>query len=97
MPGVIFHPDVLSEIESAFDWYEIQAAGLGYDFMQELEAACQAVAELPETWPRFKTDYRRFLLSKFPYSVIYRNNKHHIFIVAIMHHSRKPGYWKNRK
>jgi plasmid stabilization system protein ParE len=97
MAGIIFHPDVFSEVQAAYEWYENQAYGLGDDFIRELEAAFQSVSELPETWPRFKADYRRFLLSKFPYSVIYRGNKDTIFIVAVMHNSRKPGYWKARK
>jgi len=91
MAEIIFHPDVYSEAQTAYDWYENQAFGLGDDFLRELEAAIQTVSELPETWPRFKGDYRRFLLSKFPYSVIYRDNKETIFVVAVMHNSRKPG------
>ena len=97
MIGILFHPDVFSEVKEAYDWYENQAYGLGDDFMSELEAAFQTVSELPGTWPMFKSDYRRFLLSKFPYSVIYRDNLETIFVVAVMHNSRKPDYWKTRK
>ncbi|MEE9395612.1 MAG: hypothetical protein V3V31_01235, partial [Methylococcales bacterium] len=39
--------------------------------------------------------YRRFLLSKFLFSVVYRENERSIFVVAVMHNSRKPNYWKN--
>ncbi len=97
MAGILFHPDVFLEVKEAYDWYENQAYGLGDDFMQELQAAYQSILELPGTWPRFKMDYRRFVLSKFPFSVIYRDNKEIIFVVAVMHNSRKPGYWKIRK
>lgn len=97
MVDILFHPDVFLEVKEAYDWYDNQARGLGDDFISELEAAFQTVSELPETWPKFKSDYRRFLLSKFPYSVIYRAQKETIFIVAVMHNSRKPGYWKTRK
>ncbi|MCG6937742.1 MAG: type II toxin-antitoxin system RelE/ParE family toxin [Gammaproteobacteria bacterium] len=65
--------------------------------LSELEAACETIAELPNTWPKFKHNYRRFFLSKFPFSIIYRVSGDEIFVVAVMHNSRKPGYWKVRK
>lgn len=96
MAKIAFHPDVADEIKASYEWYQKQADGLGNDFIVELESACEAIAELPDTWPKFSTNYRRFLLGKFPFSVIYRTNKHSIFVVAVMHNSKKPGYWKNR-
>jgi len=66
------------------------------DFLTELESAYQAIIELPYTWPKFQFGFRRFLLSKFPFSVIYKVNKEAVFVVAVMHNSRKPGYWNER-
>jgi hypothetical protein len=39
---------------------------------------------------------RSWLLSRFPYRVIYRVRDEDIYIVAIAHTSRRPGYWKDR-
>lgn len=94
---LIFHPDVAIELKASYVWYQNQAMGLGDDLVAELEAAYRAILELPDTWPPFKHGCRRFLLSKFPYSVIYRNSSNGIFVVAIMHNTRRPNYWKNRK
>ena len=88
MPQILFHPAVAVEIKASYEWYQNQS---------ELESAYQTITELPDTWPKFNTDYRKFLLGKFPFSVIYRENKGYIFVVAVMHNSRKPNYWKNRK
>lgn len=96
MPKIIFHPDVAIEVKASYEWYQNRAEGLGDDFLSELESAYQTIAELPDTWPKFNINYRRFLLSKFPFSIIYRENDISIFVVAVMHNSRKPGYWKNR-
>ena len=84
------------EIRASYRWYEEQAIGLGNDFLVELESAYQTIAELPDTWPKFRKGFRRFLLSKFPFSVIYRKSNETIFVVAVMHDSRKPGYWLSR-
>lgn len=96
MPNLTFHPDVAIEVKTSYEWYQNQAGGLGDDFLHELESAYQTIVELPDTWPKFNKHYRRFLLGKFPFSVIYRENNNSIFVVAVMHNSRKPGYWKNR-
>jgi plasmid stabilization system protein ParE len=91
-----FHPDVASEISSAYSWYQKQAEGLGDDFLDELESAYQIITEFPHTWPLFQNKFRRHLLPKFPFSVIYREYNNSIYIVAVMHNSRKPGYWLSR-
>ena len=96
MPDIIFHPDIENEIKASYDWYQNQASGLGNDFLTELESAYQAIIELPDTWPKFQLGFRRFLLSKFPFSVIYCYSRNTIFVVAVMHNSRKPGYWCER-
>ncbi len=96
MPELQFHPDIVSEVKSSFFWYQEQANGLGDDFLEELETAYQAITELPRTWPLFQSEFRRFLLARFPFSVIYREHNNSIFVVAVMHNSRKPGYWLQR-
>jgi hypothetical protein len=36
------------------------------------------------------------LIKKFPYLLIYKVEKESIFILAVAHAARKPGYWKSR-
>ncbi|MCK4843298.1 MAG: type II toxin-antitoxin system RelE/ParE family toxin [Methylococcales bacterium] len=93
---VTFHPDIAKEVKFSYNWYQNQAEGLGDDFLSELETAYQTIIQLPDTWPMFQKGFRRFLLRKFPFSIIYRLNGKTIFIVAIMHNSRKPNYWLKR-
>jgi len=87
-----FHPEVAGEIGVSYRWYQEQAEGLGDDFLNELESAYQVVAEFPETWPLLHKKFRRYLLPRFPFSVIYRVKGSVIFVLAVMHNSRKPGY-----
>jgi len=96
VPNIVFHPDIEHEVKASYEWYQNQAAGLGDDFIEELEIAFDAIIELPETWPKFQKGFRRFLLRKFPFSVIYRFTQDTIFIVAVMHNSRNPDYWGKR-
>ena len=96
MPEIRFHPGVSSEIKASYLWYQKQAEGLGDDFLDELETAYQVILELPGIWPFFHKGFRRFLLSKFPFSIIYMEDGNSIYVVAVMHCSRKPNYWLNR-
>jgi len=91
-----FHPQVASEIKASYTWYQQQTEGLGDDFLDELEMAYQAIISFPQTWPFFQKGFRRYLLARFPFSVIYREYNDNIYIVAVMHHSRKPDYWSVR-
>ena len=96
MQELRFHPEIASEIKGSYSWYQEQADGLGDDFLDELESAYQAIIEFPRTWPLFQNEFRRFLLSRFPFSVIYREYDSSTYVVAVMHNSRKPGYWLPR-
>ena len=96
MPSLEFHPDIYFEVNEGYHWYESKSIGLGEDFLNELESAFNLILELPDTWPILSNDFRRYLLKRFPFGVIYRINGDKIFIVAVMHLSRKPYYWRKR-
>ena len=96
MTNVYFHPEVARDIGESFVWYESQAKGLGDDFINELESAYETITELPGVWPLFKKGFRRYILTRFPFAVIYRQSYEKIYVVAVMHQSRKPDYWFNR-
>ena len=51
---------------------------------------------MPDTWPIYLHGTWRYLLDRFPYSVIYREKSGVIQIIAMAHHRRKPGYWSKR-
>ena len=91
-----FHPGVEFEIKSSYQWYQSQANGLGENFLDELESGYQTIRELPDVWPIFQKGFNRYLLAKFPFAIIYRKTTNCIYIVAVMHTSRKPHYWINR-
>lgn len=92
-----FHPEVKKEIKKSFSWYQEQSLGLGYEFTQEIKEAIDSVRSLPSAWTKMGHSHRRFVLSRFPYSIIYKiiENKE-ISVVSIMHNHRKPGYWHER-
>lgn len=96
MKSIAFHPDVSRDIHGSYKWYEKELDGLGLQFISELENGFDAVSYAPSTWPIFEYGFRRYILARFPFSVIYKEEENEVFIVAVMHNSRNPEYWKER-
>lgn len=87
-------------IEAAV-WYESEQPGLGTAFMEAIDAAIDVIEEnfvplspLPED--AGDTGARRLILEGFPYDIVAIELPDEAVVVAIAHHSRKPGYWRKR-
>ena len=91
-----FHPEAVAEYEEAASYYATRQPGLDLRFIECVEAAVRGVADAPSQWGLFEDDVRRCLVHVFPYAVLYTIEADHILIVAIMHCSREPGYWRLR-
>jgi plasmid stabilization system protein ParE len=89
--------EALVEVEAAARWYAERSATAAIAFSEEIDAAESAIARLPEAWPPFERHTRRYLLRRFPFSVIYRVEPSRIVIVAVAHGRRRAGYWKSRE
>jgi toxin ParE1/3/4 len=76
--------------------YEGQALGLGTDFLAVISAAIGLLRENPELGAPHRADTRRFVLPRFPYSIVYLDEPDFVLVVAIAHHRREPGYWSDR-
>jgi toxin ParE1/3/4 len=91
-----FHPEADIGLFEAIEYYEECEAGLGYDFSIELYSAIQNILDYPNAWPALEDDIRQCLVNRFPYGILYSIEKDSIFILAVMHLHRSPGYWKDR-
>ena len=96
MITVEFHPAAEEEFLAAARYYEEQAQGLGFDFISAVEATSNHVCEFPDSGRAFGHRLRRFLVRRFPYTLIYRAEPDRMLIVAVAHVRRSPGYWRNR-
>ncbi len=43
-----------------------------------------------------ETDLRKLVLERFPYSLIYGQVPYTIYVLAVAHARRRPGYWQPR-
>ena len=94
---VEFHNEAAAEYDVAFDWYLEHSPEAAHKFDFEVESALAQIVEGPKRWALGPLKTRRYLLRRFPFVVIYREQPaDNLQIVAIAHTSRRPGYWKQR-
>lgn len=93
MKGAPLLPAARREFLEEVERYEAEVAGLGAEFIVEVERAAERIAVLPRHGSPYLAGTRRVVLRRFPYSVVYRLERGDgALIVAIAHHSRRPGY-----
>ncbi len=91
-----FLSPALLEVSQAAEFYEERVAGLGADFLEEVDAAIDRILQFPEAWGRLGRNYRRCSLRRFPYLIIYViEPAKDILIVSVFHQSREPGTWRD--
>lgn len=84
------------ELDDAVGWYNEQTAGLGLEFLDEIDRAVRRTVSFPLSCPEIDLGMRRCLLARFPYGLIYGVNQDTIIVVAVAHLHRNPRYWIDR-
>ena len=90
------HPEAEAEIDATAAVYEAQRRGLGASLIAAIERAVSFLRTYPQAGAPIGGSYRRVLVRRFPYAVIYRLDPDGAFIVAVAHVRRRPGYWRHR-
>jgi plasmid stabilization system protein ParE len=91
---VRFHPE--AEVERAQAWYEERSVLAAAGFLQELTRAIQRIRVAPDRYPAAEHGTHRILLEQYLFTAFYVMRRDEIFIVAVAHHKRRPGYWTTR-
>jgi plasmid stabilization system protein ParE len=91
----IFHPKAREEMSESVDFYEARLDGLGLRFLTAVEQTVERISTHPEAGTPLAGECRKRVVSGFPYNIIYRVWQDYIYLVAVAHHSRRPGYWRS--
>jgi toxin ParE1/3/4 len=91
-----WHRDALAEFRDAAHYYDGQVDQLGDRFAGQIEASTARISNNPLMPRCFYRECRRVKADRFPYVVIYRVKDEMVQILAVMHTSRHPDYWKSR-
>ncbi|MBW4429691.1 MAG: type II toxin-antitoxin system RelE/ParE family toxin [Nostoc desertorum CM1-VF14] len=93
----VFHPEALAEYGEAVQYYAQQRTEVAQAFVNAVEDAVYRVREAPTRYATIDEDIRRCMTDKFPYGILYIIEPDYILILAVMHCSREPRYWKDRR
>ncbi len=93
--------EAAEEAIAAADWYDKECEGLGREFASAVEIGIDLIAEniLPLSPMPGKSgamSVMRLILKRFPYDIVVIERELETVVIAIAHHHRKPGYWRER-
>ena len=91
-----FHPKARAELESSAFFYDGKFPGLGLEFAAEVQSAVAFAYAHPEAGTSVADGFRRVIVRRFPYAVVYRTQGEHLYIIAVAHQRRNPNYWSDR-
>lgn len=79
------------DIALAFEWYEEQRRGLGFEFLDCLESGIIHVSHFPKTYSVCHPPFRRFLIRRFPFSVYYTIEQESVIVHSVFDNRQDPG------
>ena len=82
------------ELKEAMEFYQSAQAGLGADFLAEVQATTQLIESFPLAWTALSPRTRRCRTHRFPYGLFYQVRRDEILIVAVMDLRRDPKRWE---
>ena len=88
-----FSPEARAEFEDGERYYERQIPGLGARFRSDVRETLVRLRNWPLAAPVERGEIRRLILSRFPYKLLYSVEADRIYILAVAHLHRAPGYW----
>jgi plasmid stabilization system protein ParE len=93
---VVFRRAARAEFDAAALWYEDRQAGLGAQFVAEINRVVELVSNDPERFPTKHLEIRCAQARRFPYSVFFRSETNRVVVLAVFHARRNPAVWQAR-
>jgi plasmid stabilization system protein ParE len=85
-----FHPGAAQELREAARYYERQVGGLGAAFITEMERTTAMILENPGLGAAVWLHYRRVVVERFPFTVVYRIRDDVLHVLSVAHADLKP-------
>lgn len=84
------------ELRNAAHYYHERSPRVATSFMVEVQNAIDQVVDYPESAPLIRGQVRGKVVSRFPYTLMYRLVDEVIVVLAVAHHKQRPEFWIDR-
>lgn len=91
-----FQREAREEVLAAARFYAAESPSLAGRFLDEMDSLIRSICAAPNQFRVIDPPCRRALGSTFPYALAFIDQSERIWIVAVAHLKRRPGYWKDR-
>ena len=88
MPALKRHPLVNADLQEAYNWYENQRPGLGWEFKDDFKSHVGKLSRGAQLYAVRFFEVRRLNLDRFPYGLFYVIRASEIWLLAVLHASR---------
>ncbi len=93
---VEFHPEAVLELNEAIDWYSEREPSIAWALSEEVRIAVESLKNDPVRYPMLGPRHRFLLLKRFPYLLVFQATDQKVYVLAVAHAARRPGYWRKR-
>jgi plasmid stabilization system protein ParE len=91
-----FHPEAIAELDASADWYAERSPIAVKNFLVAIDLAIETIESDPNRFPFIDSRHQSCSVMKFPFQVVFRRKADQLFIIAVAHAKRRPGYWRGR-
>lgn len=91
MTRVLVHPAAAFEIADAVRSYDATRPGLGSGFLEQIDACMRNLQDFPELAASVLPGYRRAVVQRFPFIVVYRIVADEVQVLALFPAQADPA------
>lgn len=84
------------DLFEAFNFYDEQFSGLGEEFIRCVDAKLEFIKRHPKICPKMYKDFRRGLISRFPFGIYYTIERKRIVVFAVLDLRQNPEKIRSR-
>lgn len=92
----LLSPAVIELYEAMMGYYDQEMPGLGFRFLQQVDAVISRICLFPRGWTAIAAHARRCPIKGSPYAVLYAVEKDEVVVTAISNLHRDPEVLRNR-
>lgn len=90
------HEEAELELAGQAIYLDAQREGVGARFLALFYEKCEMLCRLPKIGHSLTSDLRELTMEDFRFNIVYGVYGDVLYVLAIAHHRRQPGYWADR-